>query len=172
MLANLQDALPARTAVSKSSRSWSRCSWLSDPMSILCALSTSSGLTFSTAVFELHRIVVPSGSGMATVPQSDPHHLRVARLDAGHGKDTLLPPKLGPLPTLLNGLQKLRMLLMPVKQRSSRNTDPGRHRLSGKAIGHGFDEPFAHLATIECGPSSSMFGLFHRCASLRTRRAF
>ena len=29
-LANLQDALPARTAVSKISRSWSRCSWLSE----------------------------------------------------------------------------------------------------------------------------------------------
>ena len=40
MLANLQDALPARTAVSKSSRSWSRCSWPAIGFCLTGGLST------------------------------------------------------------------------------------------------------------------------------------
>ena len=89
MSANLQEALPARTAVSKSSRSWSRCSWLNDSMSILCALSTSSGPPPGPAVFELHRVVVPSCSGAAAVPRAQaPRHRppRVHRAATGSGR--------------------------------------------------------------------------------------
>jgi hypothetical protein len=69
-------------------------------------------------VFELHRVVVPSVSGAAAVPQPQHHNLRVTGLSAGHGNGALFPPELRPLAAFLNGLQKLRMLLLPVKQRS------------------------------------------------------
>ena len=58
-------------------------------------------------MFQLHRVVVPTGSGAATVPQPEHHDLRVARLSVGHGKGALFPPKLGSLPAFLNGLQEL-----------------------------------------------------------------
>src|SRR5882757_1631809 len=82
--------------------------------------------TLRGGVFQLHRVVVPSSSSAAAVPQPEHHDLRVARLAAGHCERALLPPELRPLAAFLNGLQKLRMLLLPVEQRSSRNADPGR----------------------------------------------
>ena len=44
-------------------------------------------------MFQLHRVVVPSGSGAAAVPQPEHHDLRVARLAAGHGESALFPPQ-------------------------------------------------------------------------------
>src|SRR5712671_3866646 len=41
---------------------------------------------FRPQVLELHRVVVPSSGSAATVPQSQHHNLRVARLAAGHGE--------------------------------------------------------------------------------------
>jgi hypothetical protein len=47
--------------------------------------------TLRTAVLELHRVVVPSGSGATAVPQPEYHNLSVARLTICHGKGTLFP---------------------------------------------------------------------------------
>src|SRR5262249_21786359 len=97
---------------------------------------------------DLQRVVVPTMGSPTSIPKPEAHNLRIAGLALGHGNGPLLPPQQTPLAALLDGLQELWMLPLPIEQRTRRDANLCRCCLGGQAASHGFNDLVAERAPI------------------------